>query len=233
MSSLDYRTNEAVVAFIDILGSSKAIETDAEGSLNIVHKAYDDSLSLFKNLFGESYFEPSVKIFSDNIVVAVSYGDKRVKMSAFLAVAMMSAIIQVEFLKKGWLTRGGISSGSFFADEVMVWGTALIKAYKLESTVAVYPRVVIDSSLIGELKLAFAKTDTHCKTWIRQDKDRLFYIEFINKCLKNAELFAIGLFDVIETKIAENHRKRRVALQGFLGEKPQEELLEKGEKANA
>ena len=71
--------------------------------------------------------------------------------------------------------------GSFFADEVMVWGTALIKAYKLESTVAVYPRVVIDSSLIGELKLAFAKTDTHCKTWIRQDKDRLFYIEFINK----------------------------------------------------
>ena len=35
------------------------------------------------------------------------------------------------------------------------------------------------------------------------------------------------------TRIAENHMKRRVALQGFLGEKPQDKFLEKGNKANA
>ena len=54
---------------------------------------------------------------------------------------------------------------------------------------------------------------------------------------KKARIYARLLTDTETvqriTKIAENHRKRRVALQGFLGEKPLEEFLGKGEKANA
>lgn len=210
MNALEYKTKECVVGFIDILGSSKAIETDAEGSLNVIHKAYEDALSMFQKLFGDFYLQPSVKIFSDNIVVSVEYKDNKFKRSAFFAVAMMSAIVQVEFLKRSWLTRGGISSGSFFLDNVMVWGSALVKSYQLESMVAIYPRVVIDPKLIGELKLALPQTDTHCKTWIRQDKDGLFFIEFINDCLRNAELFALGLFQLIEDQIAENHNNPKV-----------------------
>jgi len=209
MNNSELKIENHIIAFIDILGSSEAIKTDAESSLNMVHKAYANSLSMFQELFGGLYIQPSVKIFSDNIVVAVPYKEDRFKRSAFLAVAMMSAIIQVEFLKKGWLTRGGISSGSFFADEVMVWGTALVKAYKLESTVAVYPRVVIDPDLIGDLHLALSPAE-HCIIWLRQDKDRLFYIEYLNHCLKNAELFAIGLFKIIEENLARHKGNTKV-----------------------
>jgi len=209
MGKPKYITQDSIVAFIDILGSSAAITEDANESLNVVHQAYKNSIDFFDDLFGGYKFQPSIKIFSDNIVVSVAHYEDRFKRSAFLAVAMMSAIIQVEFLKKGWLTRGGITSGSFFADEVMVWGSALVKAYTLESTVAIYPRVIIDPALIGELNLAL-QPDTHCMTWIRKDKDSLFYVEFLNRCLKHADFFALGLFQIIEKKLSKYHGNTKI-----------------------
>ena len=69
--SKEYSTQESIVAFIDILGSSKAIMEDAQKSLITVHNAYTESMALFKNLFGDRLSAPNVKIFSDNIVIAV------------------------------------------------------------------------------------------------------------------------------------------------------------------
>lgn len=223
MSSTAYKTENHIIAFIDILGSSEAIKKDAEESLNIVHQAYENSLNMFRGLFRDYYMRPIVKIFSDNIVVAVPCREERFKRSAFLAVAMMSAIIQVDFLKKGWLTRGGIASGSFFADEVMVWGTALVNAYKLESTVAIYPRVVVDPGLIGELRLGI-QSDDHCKMWLRKDKDGLYYVEYLNRCLRHAEVFILGQFNVVDENIVKYQENTRVCqkwiwLASYLKEK--------------
>lgn len=233
MNNPKYITQECIVGFIDILGSSAAIADDADASLNVVHQAYKNSIDFFDDLFGGNKFQPSIKIFSDNIVVSVAYGEERFKRSAFLAVAMMSAIIQVEFLKKGWLTRGGITSGNFFADDVMVWGTALVRAYTLESTIAIYPRVIIDPILIGDLHLAI-QPDTHCSTWIRKDKDSLFYVEFLNRCLKHADFFALGLLQIIEKKLSQYHGNTKVCqkwlwLSAYLNERlPELEPLENG-----
>lgn len=63
-------TTECIVAFIDILGSSAMIMEDAQKSLEIVHSAYTESIDLFKKIFKNGKI-PSVKIFSDNIVIAV------------------------------------------------------------------------------------------------------------------------------------------------------------------
>lgn len=205
-----YSMKDSIVSFIDILGSSDAIKYDAEESLNVVHIAYENALKEFDELFDDKKFYPDVKIFSDNIVIAVSYSNPHYMRSAFLAVSMMSAMLQVEFLKHGWLTRGGITSGSFFADKIMVWGTALVKTYEIKSKIAVYPRIVIDPILIGELNLAIHGSKSPCNRWIRQDKDGLFYIEYLSSCLKNVEIFLIKLLELVETKISEKHDNTRI-----------------------
>lgn len=238
MSNATYQVKDSIIGFIDILGSSEAIKNDAEGSLNVVHSAYENAIEFFNGLFGPKSFTPDVKIFSDNIVVAVAYGEEKYKESAFLAVAMMCGVIQVEFLKKGWLTRGGIAQGSFFADEVMVWGTALVKAYKLESSIAVYPRIVIEPELIGDLKLALGYNHGHSKEWIRQDKDGLFYIEYLNRCLKNADLFILGLFGTVEENLAKYHGNTKVCqkwlwLNSYLNDRLAEMTDKGGEESNA
>ena len=39
-----YRTTLATVAFMDVLGSSEAIKTNADESLNAIHITYDEAI---------------------------------------------------------------------------------------------------------------------------------------------------------------------------------------------
>lgn len=200
---IKYETKECIVAFIDILGSSNAILSDAQKSLNTVHNAYDESVKIYKKLFYKKNILPSVKIFSDNIVIAVPYSKDK-GLDAFLAVAIMSAIVQVQFLNHRWLTRGGISYGSYFADEIMVWGAALVKAYTLENSIAIYPRIIIDPDLVGEIGLTNPNLKNKYKTWIRQDEDHLFFINFLNDCLKDLLLYILRQMSETEYQVANN-----------------------------
>lgn len=206
-----YKTTKSIVAFIDVLGSTEAIMKDADKSLQMMHDAYSEAIKLFESLFEDGMrIKPRAKIFSDNIVVSVSREGESGH-GAFCAIAMISAIIQVQFLKHGFLTRGGIASGSFFVDDMMVWGTALVKAYNLENNLAIYPRIIIDAELIGDLKLAdpnciFVK----CKEWIEQDTDSFFMINYLNKFLLNKEIFIIKLMGLAEDNIVRYNSERKM-----------------------
>lgn len=219
----DIKISRHIIAFIDILGSSKAIITDSQSSLEIVHSAYESALKEFNTLFDNKKIKPTVKVFSDNIVVAVPC-PQGLEKPCFLAIAMMSGIIQVEFLKKKYLTRGGITIGDFFCDDVMVWGNALVKAYELESKVAVYPRVIIEPELIRELNLVSEDDKSHYKKWIRQDKDSFFYIDYLNNCLKNAWMLCLGMLEDSDIEVGKNLKDVKVCqkwlwLRSYLREK--------------
>ena len=213
-----YKTTKSIVAFIDVLGSTEAIMKDSDKSLQMMHDAYSEAIKLFESLFEEGKrIKPHVKIFSDNIVISVSREGES-GYGAFCAIAMISAIIQVQFLKHGFLTRGGIASGSFFVDNMMVWGTALVKAHNLENNLAIYPRIIVDPELIGDLKLAdpnciFVK----CKEWIEQDTDSFFMINYFNKYLLNKEIFIIKLMGLAEDNIVRyNGEGKMKACQKWL-----------------
>ena len=52
---------------------------------------------------------------------------------------------------EGVLIRGGMCIGEMLvADEGIVFGPGLVKAYDLESKYAVHPRIVIDRDLIND-----------------------------------------------------------------------------------
>ena len=206
-----YKTTTSIVAFIDVLGSTEAIMKDADKSLQMMHDAYSEAIALYQSLFDKGKrIKPCAKIFSDNIVVSVSREGESGH-GAFCAIAMISAIIQVQFLKHGFLTRGGIASGSFFVDDMMVWGTALVKSHNLENNLAIYPRIIVDPELIGDLKLADPNCIfVRCKEWIEQDTDSFFMINYLNKYLLNKEIFIIKLMDLAEDNIAEYNAERKM-----------------------
>lgn len=194
--------HNCIVSFIDILGSTKAIQDNAQESLNIVHDAYIESLKLFEKVFTNKRIKPMVKIFSDNIVIAANRKGESGH-GAFLAVCMMSAIIHLEFLKRKLLTRGAISTGNFFCDDTMVWGTGLVNSYLLENKVAIYPRIIIDPKLIGELKIAIDGEKYHSYKWLKQDEDGLFFVHYYNDSVSNKEYLKLLLLEIVETKIVE------------------------------
>lgn len=194
---MEHKLEEYVVAFIDILGSSKKIREDVEKSLNIVHTVYENALTSCEKLYDNEKIrklKPIIRIFSDNIVIAVptkQNGD----FSAFVSIAILSGLIQHEFLHHKYLVRGGISMGDFFADETMLWGNALLDAYYIESNVSIYPRIVIHPEIVGRLNLAINKSR---QKWIKQDTDGLFFIDYLQKTAFEANYIELLLYRIQE-----------------------------------
>lgn len=177
-----YKAKDAVVAFIDILGSSKEMERDPQNALNTVHNAYDDALKIYNTLYKRHKDRVQIRIFSDNIVLSCPCGRIGLEKALYLIV-ILSALIQEKLLHYSVLSRGGITHGDFFSDEVMIWGNALVQAYNLESKIAIYPRIVIHPNLIGDIKYFQRKAngeDDNLLKWIAQDQDGLCYVDYFN-----------------------------------------------------
>ncbi len=175
------KTDDYIVAFIDVLGAKHMIKQDINGSLNVIHEVYEKSLELYKKVLAQR-MQLDITIFSDNIVVAKRIYDKKKIASFFRAVQIMAAVIQGNFLFRGILTRGGIAYGKFFMDDIMIWGDALVKAYSLEESVAIYPRIVIDPELIGQLHI-FPDGPEKSPYWLKQDFDGILYLDYLQERL--------------------------------------------------
>ena len=201
----ELKTSEYVVAFIDILGASAMIKDKPDETLNIVHKRYEQSIEFYEQAFGKLKSALNVRIFSDNIVLFCDC-KKIPAIEALKIITMLTSIIQINFLNDDILLRGGITKGDFFADDIMIWGNALVKAYDIESNIAIYPRIVIDPDLIADTKLFLTqdeKTAKFKKEYISQDRDGLCFVNYlhITKALKKPEfgclLFSEKAFDMV------------------------------------
>lgn len=209
----EYKAEEAVVAFIDILGSSEEMQKDPQNALNTVHNAYDAALEMYETIFKEHLDKVQIKIFSDNIVLSCPY-EKIGLEKAFHIVVVLSALIQERLLHYYMLSRGGIAVGDFFSDEVMIWGNALVQAHNLECSVAIFPRIVIHPELIAKVGY-FVKKETGenegFMDWIAQDQDGLCYIDYFNwKYMKDPRVMLTVFLEDNDDRLAEHLKNLKV-----------------------
>ncbi|WP_275099906.1 hypothetical protein [Sedimenticola hydrogenitrophicus] len=123
-------------------------------------KKIEEYFSLINNVV-DGFREVSSKryigtlIISDSVILSVRKTDDR-KSNIEMLRQLCMAIRTIQYrlaLNNIWL-RGGVSSGDayFSASESQIVGPAYINAYNLEKRIAIYPRVIIDTNLINELK---------------------------------------------------------------------------------
>lgn len=149
-----------VVAFLDVLGFESLIGK-MEGDNNQWRKIYEllsqvHSVKHFSNTPNTTQAELNVSVFSDCIAIS-STEDNYVNL-------LWTVIgLQARLLAEGILIRGGISKGKLIHHEDMLYGPALIRSYKLESTTAIYPRVILDPEVVAlmpaQFRLAFLIRD--------------------------------------------------------------------------
>jgi RNase H-fold protein (predicted Holliday junction resolvase) len=77
--------------------------------------------------------------------------------------------------------RGAVVYGDSYSDENIIFGPALIDAYRLErcKTKAVWPRVLIDQSMLD--KIAEEERTRDFYEFLRQDDDNLVYLDYLKE----------------------------------------------------
>ncbi|MDP8225023.1 MAG: hypothetical protein P9L99_16810 [Candidatus Lernaella stagnicola] len=144
--------------------------------------------------------------FSDSIVrvvplFAVSSLFSQVMMVVY-EFFVLNRILADLALKK-ILLRGGITIGAINVGESHVFGPALIKAYRLESRLARYPRIVVDSNVLDLFHSPELAAATHeagvvidlnkmIEGQIRKDHDGVWFMDYIegNRRVTKKEWFA-------------------------------------------
>lgn len=156
------KTEENIVAFVDILGFTDFVRKYDSGILPNVLNEIDDAfttsndfltMNLSRNehdMFNwKKYLK--VRLFSDCLCAAIptkiNYNDWYYN---FLFFNLYIATYQILLMEKGFFSRGGISIGSFFSNENMIFSGALVNSVELEKK-AVFPRIIISNDLIKKI----------------------------------------------------------------------------------
>jgi len=187
--SIDLIYKKKIVAFLDIMGFKSIVkesETDLSFQKHVIaclvelkEKEYERPPA-FRKL--ERYHK-TVTAFSDSIVITYDAIDGDAVSSILFDIYCM----QIDLVASGFLLRGAVTIGDVFHNGGVIVGPAMVKAYELESKVAIYPRVIVDPALINQTLTSWEDDpDIERKQqnlmWIlRSCENEYYFIDFL-KC---------------------------------------------------
>jgi hypothetical protein len=95
--------------------------------------------------------------------------------------------LAMTLLNYSTLLRGAIVKGALYHDDGVVFGPALVRAYELESQVALYPRIVITREVVLEARSSsdpiFAEDEG--RSYILSSSDGPFYLNILSHMIPN------------------------------------------------
>ncbi|MCC7303496.1 MAG: hypothetical protein IT233_12725 [Bacteroidia bacterium] len=153
-------TEPRIICYMDILGFSELIDEYDSDTTSTILQDIQESFALAKASLFENTNEKNkeaikhlqYKTFSDNICISIPFFDNEQDFLAnFNLITMYVRSVQYVLMTKGFFTRGGLSTGSYYSDENIIFSKGLVTAYLLESKKAIYPRVILDKELIAKL----------------------------------------------------------------------------------
>lgn len=132
------KVDYAYVAYLDILGYKELLDTDVRAGTQTFKERMIKAFKVFDNINQSRYPH---KAISDSIFISCS---ERAAAKEFLCIVRD---VYVSFLAEGLLIRGGVSFGQHFETQAITYSPVLTKAYLLESEIAEFPRIMVDSNV--------------------------------------------------------------------------------------
>ncbi len=177
-----------VCCFVDVLGFSHHLEDTIDEEGNDNSDKIDDILRAIDMISriptkGDKYYGESRQItqFSDSIVISFKVDDE----DQVFFTLMEFMFISLELANVGYLTRGGITWGKLYHTDEIIFGPAMVEAYKLESKKAFFPRIIVNKDLFKIGEHFSDKTESEMKDALdgilTLDDDNEYYIDYISK----------------------------------------------------
>jgi hypothetical protein len=178
MSQVDASYSERYCAFIDILGFSGLIDDLDHEKISVaeIHRVLS---AVHARPTTARPQEADLRSQSISDAVALSAAPNA---AGFDAICAAAEELSRRLLRSGYFARGGITKGRLYHDHSMVFGPALVEAYRLENEVAKFPRILIPRSVARD-GLAYAQQGTHWKDYFDgrfvQAADGPFYLHIL------------------------------------------------------
>jgi hypothetical protein len=186
-----------VVLYLDFLGVSDAASAwkeDRAASLIELLKVIAASRAPF-DIEGESLPDggyklrvtPETSTFSDHVVATWPVVDdwplsKELLMDMYLKLSQDKVSqIAAQALRIGLLVRGGLTMGPLYHADGVVFGEAMVDAYRLESRVSIVPRVAVSSRIYSNVPVCNRKR-------LIQDADGIWHLNYFANMLVNVPL---------------------------------------------
>lgn len=175
----------SVVTFVDILGFADLVRNGTEA--DVVERLDAMSETAAKPVGLDAHLTTVVS-FSDS-VIRVRPVEPETVYDALVHEIQDLAAAQWSLLEFGMLIRGGTTVGPVFAGEGRVFGPGFVQAYRLESSLAVSPRIVIDPGIIETIRdhlrgagtvSTRAELITGLRDHVRLGDDGVWFIDYIN-----------------------------------------------------
>lgn len=177
------KLRRGILAYIDFLGTKNIISSSDEADtkmLTDILEIYNRALSELETKPNISMFKLQTKIFSDNIVICADISNLSDDAVVYASGNLLAFVgfFQAIALEKGYTTRGGLSIGSYFLNDVLIWGNALVQAVVIEEDKAIYPRVVLSEDLVTELSRIEAITGIQLSSVKKDSLDGLSFVDY-------------------------------------------------------
>lgn len=151
----DRRLRESFCLFLDLLGFSNQVkavgqnEEEAQKHFDAIYKAFDAATKeiryetdFHRNM--EDYVENwNCRLFSDNVAIGCPLDGHYHSESLLWRLIEGASRCQLELTLADYFVRGGCAVGPLYMNDLMIYGTAMIDAYEMESQYAIYPAIAL------------------------------------------------------------------------------------------
>jgi hypothetical protein len=162
------RLRNSIVAFIDILGFSHMSSScesmdESQRVLDRIAAAIEDSREFVRQPISNNSSAPgsrwATKFFSDNLAFGYPFGDDN-RGSTALFIIRSAQRYQLKMSINGFFVRGALTQGPVCLTDEIIFGSALIECYLLESKTSIVPRIVLAEPLQALVVDAYQSNDS-------------------------------------------------------------------------
>jgi hypothetical protein len=187
------RLRLSIVAFFDILGFSHIATScptieDSQQVLDKIVAAIDDSRHFVRQSIEDNEAALpnrwAIKFFSDNLAFGYPFGDEIIDRATTVKFIISCAQrYQLRMATNGFFLRGALTHGPICLTDEIIFGSALIECYLLESKASIVPRVVLAESLQQIVMNSYLTDSNRLKLeasqMICRDVDGLWFVNYL------------------------------------------------------
>jgi hypothetical protein len=192
------RLRDSIVAFIDILGFSEMSTTSAsveesQRILDRISTAIDDSRDFVRQAISATPTQAdsrwATKFFSDNLAFGYPF-DEEDRASTAWFIVRSAQRYQLKMSINGFFVRGALTQGPVCLTDEIIFGSALIECYQLESKASIVPRIVLAEPLQALLTNAYRSSrgaiDSGAEQAICRDVDGWWFVNYLQAAVEGS-----------------------------------------------